>query len=307
MCLPDGTGFGACECSEVDAGPQDSGSQDAGGQDSGSEDAGSQDTGVLDSGGGPGDGGSDAGGGWVPYFHDDFESYPVGEIPPRTFSRTTVTREFSFRGAQSARMAIEPVDAGGFGEWGASVPLDPELREGDELWVRFYARWPATFQFTAMPFQYLVRVRTEDPMGTFDGHNDFMIANARGPSDVFRTIKEGHGVYESYDGLPVPTERWERYEVYLRFHHREGGPGTERARFIVWRDDNLLFDRSDVPTLGEVDRLVPAALLFSWWSGEMPPSNHVFVDDLTVATSDNPPTRRDRFGNTWIGNWPARD
>lgn len=201
-------------------------------------------------------------------------------------------------------MAIEPEDGGGFGEWGASVPLDPVLREGDELWVRFYVRWPETFQFTAMPFQYLVRVRTEGPMRTFDGHNDFMIANARGPSDVFRTIKEGHGVYESYDGLPVPTETWERYEVYLRFNHR---PGMGAARFRVWRDDNLLFDRTDLPTLGEADRVVPAALLFSWWSGEMPPSNHVFVDELTVATSANPPTRRDRFGNVWIGNWPAGD
>ena len=66
-----------------------------------------------------------------PKFYDDFESYAVGaSLSSNGFDaagRSTVTDEQAANGKQSARMAIAPEDGGGYGQWGAVVPILPAV------------------------------------------------------------------------------------------------------------------------------------------------------------------------------------
>ncbi len=79
-----------------------------------------------------------------------------------------------------------------------------------------------------------------------------------------------------------------------------GGEGRVR----IWRDDELIFDRTDVPTITEDQGTINSFLLFTYWNNETPPNNHVFVDDLVIATSASPPPNVDASGHAVIGSWP---
>ncbi len=52
-----------------------------------------------------------------------------------------------------------------------------------------------------------------------------------------------------------------------------------------------------------MDGVIDYLYLFTYWNNEAPPTNHVFIDDLVIATSTNPPPNRDAAGNRRIGDW----
>ena len=237
-----------------------------------------------------------------PRFHHDYEGIETGEKPPGGFGRTTVSDAQAYRGERSARVAIEEGDGGGFGKWGLSHPVDPPVLKGGEVWVRVYVWWPESFEFSATPFMKFIRLHNADADGGNHGYNDLYIDNADSTETVLRVIKEMHDVWETYDGPAIPRGRWERYEMYLFVDDvpvDEGG----QARFRVWRDDELIFDRTDVPTLETADGSIDHLYIFSYWNNEEPPSNHAFIDDLTLATDASSPPGEDAHGNRWIGDW----
>ena len=273
---------------------------------------------MVDAGGGPDmaglpDGGliDDAGtdGGpidFVPYYADGFESYEDGQrlsgVAFGSAGRTTASAEQAARGVQSARMAIEPQDRGGFGKWGGIVDIEPALTAGQEVWVRLDVYWPSSFEFSATPWMKFLRLHSRFGDGSNGGFNDLYIRNADRRRDVLRTIKEIHNQWEIYGGEPIPRDRWERYEMYLSIDDvpvDEGGQGRVR----IWRDDVLIFDREDVPTIPDAEGDIHAFYLFTYWNNEAPPSSHCYVDDLVIATSASPPPNVDADGNRYIGDW----
>ena len=244
---------------------------------------------------------------FVPYFFDGFESYPDGAQlsagkPFDAAGRTTASSDQARHGRHSARMTIHQGDQGGYGRWGGVIPVTPALPRGREIWVRLYAYWPQDFQFTASPWMKFLRLhnRTED--GRNGGYNDLYVDKADETQSVLRTIKETHNRWQTYDGPALPRDRWERYEVYLFIDDRPVDAGGQ-ARLRVWRDEELIFDRTDVPTISTRDGTIDYLYLFTYWNNETPPTNHVFIDDLTIATSASPPPNRDRAGNRRIGDW----
>jgi hypothetical protein len=78
-----------------------------------------------------------------------------------------------------------------------------------------------------------------------------------------------------------------------------GGEGRVR----IWRDDELIFDRTDVPTITEAAGTINSFYLFTYWNNEQPPDNYCYIDDLTIATSASPPPNKDAKGNAYIGSW----
>lgn len=244
---------------------------------------------------------------FIPYFHDDFESYEDGvslsaNKPFDAAGRTTASAEKAYRGRQSARMAIDATDRGGFGRWGGVIPIRPALPKGSEVWVRLYVYWPDDFQFSASPWMKFIRLHNRTGDGKNGGYNDIYIDKADGEGPVFRTIKEGQNRWKTYEGPAIPRNRWERYEVYLSIDDRPVDAGGQ-GRFRVWRDGRLIFDRTDVPTISAADGTIDSLYLFTYWNNEQPPTQNVFVDDLTIATSASPPPNRDADGNRCVGNW----
>lgn len=257
-----------------------------------------------------GSGGEQTGGSlpFEPYFFDDFEGYANGASlsgfqPFDAAGRTTASNEQAHRGAQSARMAILSGDGGGFGQWGGILPISPALPKGSEVWVRLWIYWPASFEFSAEPWMKFLRLHNQTGAGDNGGYNDLYVDQADSTSSVLRTIKEVHDVWAVYDGPSLPRDAWERYEMYLFIDEQsvdEGGEGRVR----IWRDDELIFDRTDVPTITAADGVIDSFFLFTYWNNETPPDNHLFVDDLAIATSAAPPPFVDANGHHWIGGWP---
>ena len=222
----------------------------------------------------------------MPYFFDDFEAYADGVSlsagkPFDAAGRTTASGEKAHQGRRSARMAIHPDDKGGFGRWGGILPVKPALPRGSEIWVRLYVLWPKDFEFSAAPWMKFIRLHNRTGDGKNGGYNDLYVDNADGTKSVLRTIKETHDRWQTYDGPALPRDRWERYEVYL-FIDNESVDAGGKGRFRVWRDDELIFDRTDVPTISTGDGV---------------------IDYLAIATSANPPPNKDAAGNTRIGDW----
>lgn len=243
---------------------------------------------------------------WDPWFHDGFEAYRPGQslsdfAPFDAAGRTTATDEVALLGDRSARMEIRPEDNGGFGEWGGIVQL-PDLEAGRSVWVRLWVRWPAAFEFSASPWMKFLRLHNQTADGENGGYNDLYVDNADGETSVLRVIKEVHDVWEVYDGPPLPRDTWERYEMQLVIDHVPVDDGGE-ARFRVWRDDALIFDRTDVPTITAPGGTIDALYIFTYWNNEMPPENFAFIDELTITFDDAPPPEVDELGNPRIGAW----
>lgn len=243
---------------------------------------------------------------FAPLFADDFESYrdgqPLSPVPPYDAAgHTTASNEQVFRGQMAARMAIQSGDGGGFGNWGFIVPLDP-LPKGREIWARLRIWWPQSFEFSASPWMKFFRLHARTADGSNDGYNDLYVDQADSTTSVLRTIKEVHDVWDVYDGPAIPREQWESYEMYLFIDDvpaDDGGNGRVR----IWRDDELIFDRTDVPTISEAAGDINGLYVFTYWNNEMPPDNHCFMDDLIIATDADPPTNVDADGNSFIGDY----
>ncbi|MGE0326745.1 MAG: hypothetical protein AB7K71_06820 [Polyangiaceae bacterium] len=275
--------------------------------------------GTSTSGGAAGSSGSAASGGasgsgtggttsdFKPYFFDDFEGYGDGASlsnnqPFDAAGRSTASSEVAFRGAQSARMEIRTGDAGGFGKWGGIIPIKPALKKGQEVWVRLQVLWPQSFQFSAAPWMKFLRLHSTKADGGNAGYNDLYVDQADSTQSVLRTIKEVHDVWAVYDGPKLPRDRWESYEMYLFIDDQavdDGGAGRVR----IWRDDTLIFDRTDVPTIVAAAGTIDYFYLFTYWNNEEPPDNHCFVDDLVIATDASPPPNHDSAGHAFIGPW----
>jgi hypothetical protein len=240
-----------------------------------------------------------------PLFYDGFEAAPAGsplKAPYDAAGRSRISREQAHSGKQAARMEIRRGDGGGFGRWGAVLPIKPALTKGQEIWVRLYVYWPQNFQFSAAPWMKFLRLHTKGADGKNRGYNDLYIDRADTKSSVLRTIKEGHDKWAVYDGEPIAREKWERYEMYLSLDNVPADAGG-KGRVRIWRDGKLIFNRGDVPTLSEASDALDYFYLFTYWNNENPPDNHCFVDDLCIATSNNPPRQRDASGNAMIGDW----
>lgn len=267
--------------------------------------------GSAGSGGAAGAGGNaGAGGGnasFKPCFFDDFESYSDGASlsnnqPFDAAGHTTASSEQARRGKQSAKMEIHSGDGGGFGKWGGIIPIKPALAKGQEVWVRLWVYWPSSFQFTASPWMKFLRLHNQTSSGQNGGYNDLYVDQADSTTSVLRTIKEFDNNWAVYDGPKLPRDTWERYEMYLYIDNKsvdQGGKGRVR----IWRDDELIFNRTDVPTITESGGTINSFYLFTYWNNEQPTDNYCYVDDLAIATSASPPPNKDAQGNAYIGDW----
>ncbi|MBL4689095.1 MAG: hypothetical protein JKY37_31170 [Nannocystaceae bacterium] len=242
---------------------------------------------------------------YQPWLYNGFEGYSVDQGLSGEFfdaaGRTQATDDVVHAGTRAARMEIMPEDAGGFGQWGGIVPL-PDLAAGRSVWVRLWVYWPAEFEFSAAPWMKFMRLHNATASGENAGYNDLYVDQADEEVSVLRIIKEIHNIWEVYDGHPIARDQWERYEVQLVIDDVSVDDGGD-ARFRVWRDETLIFDRTDVPTLTTPDGVINGLYLFTYWNNEMPPHNVAYIDDLAISFDDAPPPMLDDDGNPFLGDW----
>jgi hypothetical protein len=217
------------------------------------------------------------------------------------FNPVKASAEVAYSGNHSAKL---PVSAGtdGWGSFGGVFMFPQALQRGQEAWFRVRVYWPSGFDYTAPGaggrLKFL-RLHTATSGGSNIGYDDIYI-NSPGSSPQFQYIYETVDQWVPLGGSAeqIKFNTWETYEFYVKFDTvpvSQGGQG--RVRF--WKNGNLVRDISDKVTLSQSTGKIDSALLFTYWNGNAPRTQSLYVDDI-VVTSDTP-SARDAQGNAYIG------
>lgn len=232
---------------------------------------------------------------------------------------TVYSDEIAYSGKQSCKLQI---DEGDF-RWGGSKDLPNHLKKGDEVWVRIATYFPAGFDYNSYSagnrLKFLrLHTRSDRPedycVGENEGYMDWYIypTYRNSGDEAYGVIKEcdrgaAWSSFGSLAGKGIEHDKWQVYEMYVKFDDvssMDGGMALVR----VWRNDELLGEFTKHTTLETPDSYARSFLLFSYWNGGSPKTQHMFIDDL-VITNEMPSTRdasgNPRIGIVGLGNLPS--
>jgi len=153
---------------------------------------------------------------------------------------------------------------------GGRYDFSPVLGKGDKVWIKFKAFLPIGYNYTGDPFLKFLRIRTNaSGGGANEGYNDIyfeQIDTANG----FYYIKEQDDVPKySLNGHHPVLGVWETYEYHVAFDNvPAASAGTGRAR--LWKNDELIIDVDDVPTLNTATSEAAWIYFGSFWNGGAP-------------------------------------
>lgn len=199
----------------------------------------------------------------------------------------TVSHAFGF--GQSAELNIEAGSRGG-GIWGGIISFEScggrNLVKGDEIWVRLRTKFPADFDFTAEPHLLFLRLPTISDVGDRQSSNDIYIPGGKN-GHVFEFVREGDEQWVYFGNISdrIVLGLWETYEWYVKlsdttWDEEPGGGAVMR----FWKNDNLLVEITDKPTLATAESYLPEFHLFTHWAGGSPRTQKMYVDDLRITT-----------------------
>jgi len=250
--------------------------------------------------------------------HIDCEGGPAGsqvlQGGPNTFTNSFQNTVYSaaqaFTGKQSCQMGIAQ-GTDGWGTWGGTYTFPTHLAVGSQLWFRLSLYVPQGFNYTGSPLLKFMRVHTASPANSNMGYLDFYITPPTGTiwdmvlkldvSVPYEFYYENNPVVRGLGLRPlnnIAFGQWETYEVYYNLDtvsKNAGGKGEIR----IWKNNQLLADLTDQITLGDAATYAESFFLFTYWNGNAPATQSLYVDDITV-TSDTP-TNRDTNGFPFIG------
>jgi hypothetical protein len=227
-----------------------------------------------------------------------------------SFTLTQYSNAQAATGSQSCKMGITAGQTG-WGQFGGIVMFPSHLGPGSQVWVRVSLFVPAGFNVTTDDGMLkFIRVHTASPTVSNQGYHDLLFANPGfqmysggknySPSYVYGY--EGSGT-QDYPVGTSPTNnfvtgKWETYEIYLSLDSAgkaAGGQGEVR----VWKNNQLMLDLTSDRTLVDKTTYAESLFLFTWWNGNAPVSQSLYVDDI-IMTSDTP-ANKDAAGNPFIG------
>lgn len=192
----------------------------------------------------------------------------------------------------------------GSSDFGAYIYFPQPIREGGEVWYRVRTYMPSSFDYRSPTFalKFLRVHTTAGSTGQNRGYLDTYI-NPSG-SYFFQNEFYQNQAHEDWTEQDLSSLRstsqvvrkdtWETYEVYVRF---SATPGSGIYR--VWKNGNLVYQNTKWPTLASSGDQSDMALLFTYWNGNAPKTQSMYVDDIIVTTDR--PANRDSQGNPFIG------
>lgn len=226
------------------------------------------------------------------------------------FSNSSYSTEQAASGTKSCKLGITQ-GSDGWGVFGGGYTFPSKLAQGSAIWTRISLFVPTGFQInTNTGMLKFLRVHTASSAGANEGYHDLLFSV---PGNQFWDTGVGNWtapyIY-SYEGFPkllgvgktavneVAYGKWETYEIYVKLDSvskAAGGSGEVR----IWKNNVLLLDRTDAATLVSSSSVADYFYLFTYWNGNAPATQSLYVDDL-VITSDTP-ANRDSSGNPFIG------
>lgn len=215
------------------------------------------------------------------------------------FSGTAYSDVQSVSGGLSARMSIAE-GSDGWAEWGAVINHPSKLTRYDELWLRVHAFFPDGFSYQADPWLKFLRVHTLKPDGSNIGYIDWYVNNDPDDPSPYRWIYEGQQMWSTFGASDdqIRFDLWATYEMYMKFDTVPASQGGN-AIVRVWKDGKLLKEITDGITLSQADAYSHRSLIFTYWNGTAPKTQHMYIDDVVLTTDQ--PSARDAQGNPMIG------
>ncbi|HEX7026116.1 MAG TPA: hypothetical protein VF268_02670 [Gammaproteobacteria bacterium] len=199
----------------------------------------------------------------------------------------TVSDAFGF--GQSAELNIE-AGSRGTGSWGGIISFEAcggrSLEKGDEVWIRLRTKFPADFDFTADPHLLFLRLPIQNEAGNTQGASDIYIPTGKN-GHVFEYVRQGDRQWVYFGNISdrIVLGLWETYEWYVKLSDIawDDEPG-EGAVMRFWKNDNLLVEITDKPTLAAPGGYLPEFHLFTYWHGGSPRTQKMYIDDLKITT-----------------------
>jgi hypothetical protein len=155
-----------------------------------------------------------------------------------------------------------------------------------------------------------MRVHTASPTNSNMGYNDLYINNAGGSvwdialhrqiTAPFSFYYEGQGNVRAIgtSANAIALGKWETYEIHYTLDTKskaQGGMGEVK----IWKNNTLMADLTDQIQLGDASTYAEAFFLFTYWNGNAPATQHLYVDGVTITTDT--PANKDAAGNPFIG------
>lgn len=237
---------------------------------------------------------------------NSFDTQNVGEhcSPLWNGTASIVTGVQSYSASHSCRFHIEAGSDGG-GGWGGGINFPAKQVKGNQLWVRIRTFWPVGSDFNSYSggnrLKFL-RFRTNSAPSVNDGYNDWYINSTTG---IFNTpyswIYEGENSWVDFGTFghdAIQKGQWETYEYYIKFDNVPASQGGQ-ALVRLWKNGVLLKEITNRKTLKTTETYSTDLLIFTYWNGNSPKTQDMYVDDL-VVTSDTP-SAQDASGNHYIG------
>ncbi len=228
----------------------------------------------------------------------------------QTFSSTLYSDTEVGTGSESCQMGITQ-GSDGWAQWGAIYQFPTQLSVGDDLWIRLSLYVPSTFNYTASPWLKFMRVLTASPTNNDQGYIDLYIVPPNGTiwddalneqvATPFAFYYEGNAIVRGVGSQPannIATDEWETYEIYYHLDtvsKDDGGAGEVR----IWKDNNLLADLTDQAVLADSATYAEAFYLFTYWNGNAPATQSLYVDDVEITNQT--PANTDANGYPFIG------
>jgi hypothetical protein len=145
-----------------------------------------------------------------------------------------------------------------------------------------------------------LRLQTYSAGGENMGYPDLYV-NTKGSSIPFRWIYEGEqkwsDVGEAEDLIVKDT--WESYQMAVTFDDTpkdEGGLAEVR----IWKNGKRLVHITDRQTLTADTDFSNRALLFTYWNGAAPKTQHMYADEIIIT--NEPPLTVDAYGYPMLHN-----
>ena len=249
---------------------------------------------------------STASGAWI--IDENFDSTAVGIKCPFFWDNgvkleyRAASDEQSSSGSNSCKLGIDKGDNG----WGGGISFVDKLYKGDEMWIRFRIFIPQSFDFNAYSDGKrlkFIRLTLSDDSGTTGRLDWYWNSVKSGSAQPFATILERDkcttDCWQEFGESSGPNRgSWETYEMYVKWDYvavNDGGQG----RIRTWKNGVLIGDLTDRPTMWLGSNRISDFMIFSYWNGGSPQTQHLYLDDVVVT--DVVPGARDSKGNPYIG------
>jgi len=212
-------------------------------------------------------------------------------------------------GSGSCQMGVT-AGSDGWGQWGAIYSFPSNVTKGGSVWARVSLFVPTGFSVaTNDGFLKFMRIHTATSSGGNVGYHDLLISNPGWINWSAATGQWTSSFIYNYEGAAnligvgvIPTNNivqgtWETYEMNIKFDNvAKSAGGTGEVR--IWKNNVLLKDVTTQPTIANATDYSDGFYLFTFWNGNAPATQHVYVDDV-IITSDTP-TNKDAAGNACL-------